>query len=372
MKNSNKKLIAILIILLLALTIWVFRDKIQTLSLNNFNKPEYVMISSQRIGNDASIKYLDKDGKETKIVNINLMHVTEHGYNQKNVYISSGVDKELHEITKDGELKKIKFDSDRPNGITQIFVKENKLYFIQNIGYQKDYYLSRLYVYDIEKQKVIYNKDLEVYVSGIMAYNSKIYIVGDTTGINGQETKGILYVIKEDSGELLEKRIYDEYAGIDSISVDEKGNIYLRTYIGVTEEELEEAKTNSKWNSDYKREIKLLKDNFRLEPFLDKKGKKRVGKIFKILNNKMYIEEQGGGKIKVIDLNTNEEIFSIDLEGPLVNDYIKGDNMYLNTYAGEHNKLIIYNMKENKIIKEMNIKTQEKHSFNLIFPIRND
>ena len=45
MKNSNKKLIAILIILLLALTIWVFRDKIQTLSLNNFNKPEYVMIS---------------------------------------------------------------------------------------------------------------------------------------------------------------------------------------------------------------------------------------------------------------------------------------------------------------------------------------
>ena len=372
MKNSNKKLIAILIILLLALTIWVFRDKIETLSLNNFNKPEYVMISSQRIGNDASIKYLDKDGKETKIVNINLMHVTEHGYNQKKVYISSGVDKELHEITKDGELKKIKFDSDRPNGITQIFVKENKLYFIQNIGYQKDYYLSRLYVYDIEKQKVIYNKDLEVYVSGIMAYNSKIYIVGDTTGINGQETKGILYVIKEDNGELLEKRIYDDYEGIDSISADEKGNIYLRTYIGITEEELEESKKNSKWNSDYKREIKLLKDNFRLELFLDKNGKKRVGRIFKILNNKMYIEEQGAGKIKVIDLNTNEEIFSIDLEGPLVNDYIKGDNMYLNTYAGEHNKLIIYNMKENKIIKEMNIKTQEKHSFNLIFPIRND
>ena len=51
---------------------------------------------------------------------------------------------------------------------------------------------------------------------------------------------------------------------------------------------------------------------------------------------------------------------------------IEGDNMYLNTYAGEHNKLIIYNMKENKIIKEINIKTQEKHSFNLIFPIRND
>lgn len=246
------------------------------------------------------------------------------------------------------------------------------MYFIQNIGYQKDYYLSRLYLYDIEKQKVIYNKDLEVYVSGIMAYNSKIYIVGDTTGINGQETKGILYVIKEDNGELLEKRIYDDYAGIDSISADEKGNIYLRTYIGMTDEEIEESKTNSKWNSDYKREIKLLKDNFRLESFLDKNGKKRVGKIFKILNNKMYIEEQGEGKIKVIDLNTNEEIFSIDLEGPLVNDYVKGDNMYLNTYAGEHNKLIIYNMKENKIIKEMNIKTQEKHSFNLIFPIRND
>lgn len=372
MKNSNKKLIAILIILLLALTIWVFRDKIQTLSLNNFNKPEYVMISSQRIGNDASIKYLDKYGKETKIVNINLMHATEHGYNQKNVYISSGVDKELYEITKDGELKKIKFDSDRPNGITQIFVKENKLYFIQNIGYQKDYYLSRLYVYDIEKQKVIYNKNLEVYVSGIMAYNSKIYVVGDTTGINGQETKGILYVIKEDNGELLEKRIYDDYEGIDSISADEKGNIYLRTYTGMTDEDLKESKTNSKWNSDYKHEIKLLKDSFRLEPFLDKNGKKRVGKIFKILNNKMYIEEQGEGKIKIIDLNTNEEIFNIDLEGALVNDYVKGDNMYLNTHAGEHNKLIIYNMKENKIIKEINIKTQEKHSFNLIFPIRND
>ena len=79
MKNSNKKLVAILIILLLALTIWVFRDKIETLSLNNFNKPEYVMISSQRIGNDASIKYLDKDGKETKIVNINWLYTFNGG-----------------------------------------------------------------------------------------------------------------------------------------------------------------------------------------------------------------------------------------------------------------------------------------------------
>lgn len=372
MKNSNKKLIVILIILLLALTIWVFRDKIQTLSLNNFNKTEYMMVSSQRIGNDASVKYLDKDGKEIKINNISIIDGTVFGYDKNRLYLSSDMNKKLYEITKDAKLKEIKFDSDRTNGISQIFVKENKLYFIQNIGYQKDYYLSRLYVYDIEKQKVIYNKDLEVYVSGIMVYNSKIYIVGDTTGINGQETKGILYVIKEDNGELLEKRIYDDYEGIDSISADEKGNIYLRTYTGMTDEDLKESKTNSKWNSDYKHEIKLLKDNFRLEPFLDKNGKKRVGRIFKILNNKMYIEEQGAGKIKVIDLNTNEEIFNIDLEGALVNDYVKGDNMYLNTHAGEHNKLIIYNMKENKIIKEINIKTQEKHSFNLIFPIRND
>ena len=202
MKNSNKKLIVILIILLLALTIWVFRDKIQTLSLNNFNKTEYMMVSSQRIGNDASVKYLDKDGKEIKINNISIIDGTVFGYDKNRLYLSSDMNKKLYEITKDAKLKEIKFDSDRTNGISQIFVKENKLYFIQNIGYQKDYYLSRLYVYDIEKQKVIYNKDLEVYVSGIMVYNSKIYIVGDTTGINGQETKGILYVIKEYNGEL--------------------------------------------------------------------------------------------------------------------------------------------------------------------------
>ena len=37
-------------------------------------------------------------------------------------------------------------------------------------------------------------------------------------------------------------------------------NLRKRTYIGMTDEEGEESKNNSKWNSDYKREIKLLKD----------------------------------------------------------------------------------------------------------------
>ncbi len=32
-----------------------------------------MMISSQRIGNDASVKYLDKDGKEIKINNISII-----------------------------------------------------------------------------------------------------------------------------------------------------------------------------------------------------------------------------------------------------------------------------------------------------------
>ena len=76
------------IIIVLSL-LWNFRDKVETLLLNNHNEAKYIAISSLDFNSNGKINYLDKDGKVTKVVNKDLYRGYRYVEHNGDMYISN-------------------------------------------------------------------------------------------------------------------------------------------------------------------------------------------------------------------------------------------------------------------------------------------
>lgn len=360
MKNKNILYFIVCIIIVLLIIIWNYRDKIETLFLNNSNNAEYVMISSQRIGSDAKITYLDIEGKKTKVVNNDLTSAITYTYFNDKIYIASDIKKTIYELQGNNSIKKIEFDSEFPNGLSAIYCKENLLYFIQNNGFKRDGYLSTLYKKDIKGDKILYKVDLTGYISGIAELNNKVYISGVIHGENG-ERNGILYVVDNRTGKIEEKKIYSNYGDIKKMYVH-KNDIYIQTYNTILKDE----------GSESDNRIAKLSDKNNIEE-LKIEGKELKGKILNIYDDFIIVYDEENLNLKIVNIDKKTEVFNEKIEGNIVNHCIKDNKMYFNIRKEDFNqKIICYDFDIKKITNKFDIYIENKANSNLIFPIKNN
>ena len=354
------------IIIVLSL-LWNFRDKVETLLLNNHNEAKYIAISSLPFNSNEKINYLDKDGKTVKVVNKDLYRSYSYIEHNGDMYISNK-DNNILKIGKDGSLKDFEIIK------KDIFKKDNRGIYVNRICIDND----KMYMTQgLVGKTVIYVKDMTGKEEGKklteIPYNiTNMCIIKDEIILTAHEfKKSDIIILDKNTGEIKKVNKYDENIGTYNMSKDNENNIYVVTLKRrLSDEEIN--KPNKKDEELYDSYIsKLNIYNNTIEDIVVD-GKKVKGRLIRVEDKNMYIYDDKEDKFKVIDLKENKEVFSEKIGGYIRryirSIYFKDDKLYMNIGTKDKTYMYIYDVKTNKIIEKKEFKVDEGRD-NIIFPI---
>lgn len=354
------------IIIVLSL-LWNFRDKVETLLLNNHNEVKYISISSLPFNSNGKINYLDKDGKVTKVVNKDLYRSYSYIEHNGDMYISNK-DNNILKIGKDGSLKEFEIIK------KDIFKKDNRGIYVNRICIDND----KMYMTQgLVGKTVIYVKDMTGKEEGKklteIPYNiTNMCIIKDEIILTAHEfKKSDIIILDKNTGEIKKVNKYDENIETYNMSKDNENNIYVVTLKRrLSDEEID--KPNRKDEELYDSYIsKLNIYNNTIEDIVVD-GKKLMGNLLRVEDKNMYIYDDKEDKFKVIDLKENKEVFSEKIGGYIRryirSIYFKDDKLCMNIGTKDKTYMYIYDVKTNKIIEKKEFKVDENRD-NIIFPI---
>ena len=354
------------IIIVLSL-LWNFRDKVETLLLNNHNEAKYISISSLPFNSNGKINYLDKDGKTVKVVNKDLYRSYSYIEHNGDMYISNK-DNNILKIGKDGSLKDFEIIK------KDIFKKDNRGIYVNRICIDND----KMYMTQgLVGKTVIYVKDMTGKEEGKklteIPYNiTNMCIIKDEIILTAHEFKeSDIIILDKNTGEIKKVNKYDENIETYNMSKDNENNIYVVTLKSrLSDEEIN--KPNRKDEELYDSYIsKLDIYNNTIEDIVVD-GKKLMGNLLRVEDKNMYIYDDKEDKFKVIDLKENKEVFSEKIGGYIRryirSIYFKDDKLCMNIGTKDKTYMYIYDVKTNKMIEKKEFKVDEGRD-NMIFPI---
>ena len=354
------------IIIVLSL-LWNFRDKVETLLLNNHNEVKYISISSLPFNSNGKINYLDKDGKVTKVVNKDLYRSYSYIEHNGDMYISNK-DNNILKVGKDGSLKDFEIIK------KDIFKKDNRGIYVNRICIDND----KMYMTQgLVGKTVIYVKDMTGKEEGKkfteIPYNiTNMCIIKDEIILIAHEfKKSDIIILDKNTGEIKKVNKYDENIETYNMSKDNENNIYVVTLKRRLSDE-EMNKPNRKDEELYDSYIsKLNIYNNNIEDIVVD-GKKLMGNLLRVEDKNMYIYDDKEDKFKVIDLKENKEVFSEKIGGYIRryirSIYFKDDKLCMNIGTKDKTYMYIYDVRTNKIIEKKEFKVDEERD-NMIFPI---
>ena len=354
------------IIIVLSL-LWNFRDKVETLLLNNHNEAKYIAISSLTFNSNGKINYLDKDGRVTKVVNKDLYRGYSYIEHNGDMYINNRYNNIL-KIGKDGSLKDFEIIK------KDIFKKDNRGIYVNRICIDND----KMYMTQgLVGKTVIYVKDMTGKEEGKklteIPYNiTNMCIIKDEIILIAHEfKKSDIIILDKNTGEIKKVNKYDENIETYNMSKDNENNIYVITLKRrLSDEEID--KPNRKDEELYDSYIsKLDIYNNTIEDIVVD-GKKLMGNLLRVEDKNMYIYDDKEDKFKVIDLKENKEVFSEKIGGYIRryirSIYFKDDKLCMNIGTKDKTYMYIYDVKTNNIIEKKEFKVDEGRD-NMIFPI---
>ena len=354
------------IIIVLSL-LWNFRDKVETLLLNNYNEAKYIAISSLTFNSNGKINYLDKDGRVTKVVNKDLYRSYSYIEYNGDMYISNK-DNNILKIGKDGSLKDfeiIKKDifkkADRGIYVNRICIDNDKMYMTQGLVGKTVIYVKEMTGKEEGKKltEIPYN------ITNMCIIKDEIILIAH------EFKKSDIIILDKNTGEIKKVNKYDENIETYNMSKDNENNIYVITLKRrLSDEEIN--KPNKKDEELYDSYIsKLNIYNNTIEDIVVD-GKKLMGNLLRVEDKNMYIYDDKEDKFKVIDLKENKEVFSEKIGGYIRryirSIYFKDDKLCMNIGTKDKTYMYIYDVKTNKIIEKKEFKVDENRD-NMIFPI---
>ena len=354
------------IIIVLSL-LWNFRDKVETLLLNNHNEVKYIAISGLTFNSNGKINYLDKDGKTVKVVNKDLYRSYSYIEHNGDMYINNR-DNNILKIGKDGSLKDFEIIK------KDIFKKDNIGIYVNRICIDND----KMYMTQgLVGKTVIYVKDITGKEEGKklteIPYNiTNMCIIKDEIILIAHEFKeSDIIILDKNTGEIKKVNKYDENIETYNMSKDNENNIYVVTLKRRLSDE-EMNKPNRKDEELYDSYIsKLNIYNNTIEDIVVD-GKKLMGNLLRVEDKNMYIYDDKEDKFKVIDLKENKEVFSEKIGGYIRryirSIYFKDDKLCMNIGTKDKTYMYIYDVKTNKMIEKKEFKVDEGRD-NMIFPI---
>ena len=350
------------IIIVLSL-LWNFRDKVETLLLNNHNEVKYISISSLPFNSNGKINYLDKDGKVTKVVSKDLYRGYRYIEHNGDMYINNR-DNNILKIGKDGSLKDfeiIKKDilkkDDRGIYVDRMCIDNDKIYMTHGLVGK-----TVIYVKDMTgKEEGKKLTEIPYNITNMCIIRDEIILIAD------RFKKSDMIILDKNTGEIKKVNKYDEHIETYNMSKDNENNIYIVILKRRLSDE-EMNKPNRKDEELYDSYIsKLNIYNNTVEDILVD-GKKVRGSLIRIEDKNMYIYDDKEDKFKVIDLKENKEVFSEKITGNIRSTYFKDDKLYMNIWENYKTYMYIYDVKTNKIIEKKEFKVDENRD-NMIFPI---
>ena len=352
------------IIIVLSL-LWNFRDKIETLLLNNHNEAKYISISSLPFNSNGKINYLDKDGKVTKVVSKDLYRGYRYVEHNGDMYISNK-DNNILKIGKDGSLKD--FEIIKKEGVS----KDNRGIYVDRMCIDND----KIYMtHSLADKTVIYVKDMTGKEEGKklteIPYDiTNMCIIKDEIILTADKfKKSDMIILDKNTGEIKKVNKYDEHIETYNMSKDNENenNIYVVTLKRrLSDEEMKNYKEkNEELYDSYISKLNIY--NNTVEDILVD-GKKVMGSLIRVEDKNMYIYDDKEDKFKVINLKENKEVFSEKITGNIRSTYFKDDKLYMNIWENHKTYMYIYDVKTNKIIEKKEFKVDENRD-NIIFPI---
>lgn len=355
------------VIIIVLSSLWNFRDKVETLLLNNHNEAKYIAISSLTFNSNGKINYLDKDGKVTKVVNKDLYRSYSYIEYNGDMYINNK-DNNILKIGKDGSLKDFEIIK------KDIFKKDNRGIYVNRICIDND----KMYMTQgLVGKTVIYVKDITGKEEGKklteIPYNiTNMCIIKDEIILTAHEfKKSDIIILDKNTGEIKKVNKYDENIETYNMSKDNENNIYVVTLKRrLSDEEIN--KPNRKDEELYDSYIsKLNIYNNTIEDIVVD-GKKLMGNLLRVEDKNMYIYDDKEDKFKVIDLKENKEVFSEKIGGYIRryirSIYFKDDKLCMNIGTKDKTYMYIYDIRTNNIIEKKEFKVDEERD-NMIFPI---
>lgn len=350
------------IIIVLSL-LWNFRDKVETLLLNNHNEAKYIAISSLPFNSNGKINYLDKDGKVTKVVSKDLFRGYSYIEHNGDMYINNR-DNNILKIGKDGSLKDFEIIK------KEVLSKDNRGIYVDRMCIDND----KIYmIHGLVDKTVIYVKDMTGKEEGKklteIPYDiTNMCIIRDEIILTADKfKKSDMIILDKNTGEIKKVNKYDEHIKTYNMSKDNENNIYVVTLKRrLSDEEMKNSKEkNEELYDSYISKLNIY--NNTIEDILVD-GKKVRGSLIRIEDKNMYIYDDKEDKFKVIDLKENKEVFSEKITGNIRSTYFKDDKLYMNIWENHKTYMYIYDVKTNKIIEKKEFKVDEKRD-NMIFPI---
>ena len=355
------------IIIVLSL-LWNFRDRVETLLLNNHNEAKYIAISSLPFNSNGKINYLDKDGKVTKVVSKDLYRGYRYIEHNGDMYINNR-DNNILKIGKDGSLKDfeiIKKDilkkDDRGIYVDRMCIDNDKMYMTHGLVGK-----TVIYVKDMtgkeEGKKLI---EIPYNITNMCIIKDEIILTADRFE-NLIDIKTDIIILDKNTGEIKKVNKYDENIETYNMSKDNENNIYVVT--------LKRRLSDKEMNKPNKKDEKLYESyiskldiyNNTIED-IAVDGKKVRGRLIRVEDKNMYIYDDKEDKFKVIDLKENKEVFSEKIDGNIRSTYFKDDKLYMNIWENHKTYMYIYDVKTNKITEKKEFKVDENRD-NIIFPI---
>ncbi len=355
------------IIIVLSL-LWNFRDKVETLLLNNHNEAKYIAISSLPFNSNGKINYLDKDGKTVKVVNKDLYRSYSYIEHNGDMYISNR-DNNILKIGKDGSLKDfeiIKKDifkkDNRGIYVDRMCIDDDKMYMTHSLVGKTDIYVKDMTGKEEGKKLT----EIPYDIRNMCIIKDEIILTADRFE-DLMNIKSDIIILDKNTGKIKKVSKHDEYIETYNMRKDNENNIYVETLKSrLTDEELDKPKKENK--ELYDRYIsKLNIYNNTIEDIVVD-GKKLMGNLLRVEDKNMYVYDDKEDKFKVIDLKENKEVFSEKIDGYIRSTYFKDDKLYMNIGTKDKTYMYIYDVKTNKIIEKKEFKVDENRD-NMIFPI---
>ena len=355
------------IIIVLSL-LWNFRDKVETLLLNNHNEAKYIAISSLPFNSNGKINYLDKDGKTVKVVNKDLYRSYRYIEHNGDMYVSNK-DNNILKIGKDGSLKDfeiIKKDIFKKDNtgiyVDRMCIDDDKMYMTHSLVGKTDIYVKDMTGQEEGKKLT----EIPYDIRNMCIIKDEIILTADRfEGL--MDMKSDIIILDKNTGKIKKVSKHDEYIETYNMRKDNENNIYVETLKRrLSDEELDKPKKEN--NELYDRYIsKLNIYNNTIEDIVVD-GKKLMGNLLRVEDKNMYVYDDKEDKFKVIDLKENKEVFSEKIDGYIRSTYFKDDKLYMNIGTKDKTYMYIYDVKTNKMIEKKEFKVDENRD-NTIFPI---
>ena len=355
------------IIIVLSL-LWNFRDKVETLLLNNHNEAKYIAISSLPFNSNGKINYLDKDGKTVKVVNKDLYRSYRYIEHNGDMYISNK-DNNILKIGKDGSLKDfeiIKKDIFKKDNtgiyVDRMCIDNDKMYMTHSVVGKTDIYVKDMTGQEEGKKLT----EIPYDIRNMCIIKDEIILTADRFE-DLVNIKSDIIILDKNTGKIKKVSKHDEYIETYNMRKDNENNIYVETLKRrLTDEELDKPKKEN--NELYDRYISKLNiyNNTIEDIVID--GKKLMGNLLRVEDKNMYVYDDKEDKFKVIYLKENKEVFSEKIDGYIRSTYFKNEKLYMNIGTKDKTYMYIYDVKTNKMIEKKEFKVDENRD-NTIFPI---